>query len=185
MKSFTLIFMLFSLSLFADETPKKETDKPNEPEAKVYVTDHQIKINGQIIKYKATAGTLLMKNEKDKPKALFGFTAYVKDVKNANESKQRPIVFAYNGGPGSASLWLHMGVLGPQRATINDTTFGNNGPFERVENEYSILDKADLVMIDPVGTGFSKFVGEAKGEDFWGVDQDIHSVGDFIAQYVT
>lgn len=92
---------------------------------------------------------------------------------------------AYNGGPGSASIWLHMGVLGPQRAVATDAGFSPNGPFRRVDNEYSIIDETDLVMIDPVGTGFAKPVGEGKGEDFWGVDQDIKSVSEFVVKYVT
>jgi len=174
-----MLILIFTVSVFAaDKPPSKKKDLPK---AKVYQTDHQIKIGGKNIKYKATAGTMLMKNDKGDSIALFGFTAYVKEGRKTN----RPIIFAYNGGPGSSSIWLHMGVLGPQRAIIHDTGFTKNGPFKRVSNQYSILDKADLVMIDPVGTGFSKFIGKAKGTDFWGVDQDINSVGNFIAQYVT
>jgi len=164
----------------AEDAPKA---KPEEtPEAKVSATTHEIKIGGKTVKYTATAGTMLMKDEEGKPVALFGYTAYVAD---GVDQAKRPLMFAYNGGPGSASLWLHMGVLGPQRAVVTDAGFSPNGPFKRVSNEYSILDETDLVMIDPVGTGFSKPVGEAKGEDFWGVDQDIKSVSEFIVQYTT
>ena len=152
------------------------------PEAMNFVSEDTVKINGRTIEYTATAGTLLMKDEDDKPIALFGYTAY---VKTDGDRGKRPILFAYNGGPGSASMWLHMGILGPQRTVVKDTEFTTSGPFERIDNEYSILDKADLVMIDPVGTGFSQPVGEAKGEDFWGVDQDIESVSNFIARYTT
>ncbi len=181
MKQLTAILITFvSLSLLAAEAPKPKDKKL--PEAKVYQSEHSITLGGKKIKYQATAGTLLIKNKKDESIALFGFTAY---VKNQESSSKRPIVFAYNGGPGSSSIWLHMGVLGPQRAVIQDTGFTNNGPFKRVKNDYSIIDDADLVMIDPIGTGFSKFIGKAKGKDFWGVDQDINSVGNFIAQYVT
>ncbi|MDQ7049159.1 MAG: hypothetical protein Q9M92_06290 [Enterobacterales bacterium] len=185
MRLFTYFFLLgLCFNLAAEQNShqgKNKSGKPT-PKAATYITKHQIKIAGKNIKYEATAGTLLIKNDQDEAIALFGFTAYV-----STQSKQsnRPIVFAYNGGPGSASIWLHMGVLGPQRAIINDTGFTNNGPFKRVSNQYSILDEADLVMIDPIGTGFSKFIGKAKGSDFWGVDQDINSVGDFIAQYIT
>ena len=98
---------------------------------------------------------------------------------------RRPITFAFNGGPGSASIWLHMGALGPRRVVVNDGGYAPPPPVQLVDNEYSILDATDLVMIDPVGTGFSKPVGEAKGKHFWGVDQDIESVGDFIRRYVT
>ena len=181
MKHLTTILITFvSFTLMAAEAPKPKDKKL--PEAKVYQSEHSITLGGNKLKYQATAGTLLIKNKKDDPIALFGFTAYVKNQKSSNK---RPIVFAYNGGPGSSSIWLHMGVLGPQRAVIKDTGFTNNGPFNRVKNDYSIIDNADLVMIDPIGTGFSKFIGKGKGEDFWGVDQDINSVGNFIAQYVT
>jgi carboxypeptidase C (cathepsin A) len=168
------------LAVGAAEDDKKK-DEPL-PEAKVSVTEHQVRIGDRTIDYTATAGTMLMKNDDDKPVALFGYTAYVADVDDRNE---RPLMFAYNGGPGSASIWLHMGALGPQRAVVTDVGFSPAGPFERVTNEYSILDEADLVMMDPVGTGFAKAIGKGKNEDFWGVDQDIRSVSEFIVQYVT
>lgn len=152
------------------------------PEAKVSVTRHQARIGGSTINYTATAGTMMMKDKDGEPIALMGYTAYVDDSVN---KARRPLMFAYNGGPGSASLWLHMGVLGPQRAIAVDGGFGSNGPFRRVANEYGILDKADLVMIDPVGTGLARPVGKGEGEDFWGVDQDIKSVAEFIVKYVT
>jgi carboxypeptidase C (cathepsin A) len=148
------------------------------PEAWVSNSQHELTVGGKTIAYTATAGTMQMKNDKGDPIALMGFTAYVADGKNA---VNRPLMFAYNGGPGSASIWLHMGVLGPQRAVATDAGFSPNGPFRRVANEYSIIDEVDLVMIDPVGTGFSRPVG--KGKDFWGVDQDIKSVSEFIVQY--
>ena len=180
-----LIIMLFALSpTFAAEqgdSAQNETKKAA-PEAKTYVTEHEARVGGKKIAYTVTAGTMLMRNDKDEPQALIGYTAYVSKGTNKGE---RPIMFAYNGGPGSASIWLHMGILGPQRAVVTDAGFSNNGPYRRVNNEYSIIDETDLVMIDPVGTGFAKAVGEAKGEDFWGVDQDIKSISEFIVQYLT
>lgn len=176
------VVMLANPLLAADEPAGNEKPEPEVPEAKQSVTEHTAKIGGKNIEYTVTAGTMLMKDREDKPRALMGFTAYV--AKGKNPATQ-PILFAYNGGPGSASLWLHMGILGPQRAVVTDAAFGKNGPYQRVVNDYSILDEADLVMIDPVGTGFSKPVGEAKGEDFWGVDQDIQSVSEFIVKYLT
>lgn len=179
MKAFIALLALATLptAFAAEDDAPKET-----PEAKTWVTEHSARIGGKNIEYTATAGTMLMKNDKDEATALFGYTAYVAKGGNKNE---RPILFAYNGGPGSASIWLHMGILGPQRAIINDAGWTGNGPYERVNNEFSIIDEVDLVMIDPVGTGFSKPVGVGKGEDFWGVDQDIKSVSEFIVQYLT
>lgn len=181
-----VLLTLSAVAVGQDKDTRENTDQATEekpaPEPMEYVSEHSVKIGGSTIDYTATAGTLLMKNDEDEPIALFGYTAYVKDGENPG---QRPVLFAYNGGPGSASMWLHMGILGPQRTVIEDGGFASVGPFERVDNDFSILDRADLVMIDPVGTGFSRAVGEAEGKDFWGVDQDIESVSNFIARWVT
>ena len=167
----------------AEQGEQGKPDKQEKPipEAKVWTSRHQISIGGKAIDYEANTGTLLMKNEKDEPIALFGFTAY---VRQGQDTRTRPIVFAYNGGPGSASAWLHMGILGPRRAVLEDLTSNTRGPFKLVENEHSFLDRADLVLIDPVGTGFSRPVGKAEGKQFWGVDNDIKSVSDFIVRYL-
>lgn len=153
------------------------------PKAEVSTTSHSVKIDGKIINYKATAGTLLLRNEKDEPIALFGFTAYIKD--GTTDWRTRPITFAYNGGPGSSSIWLHMGVIGPRRAVVTDPGFTPAAPYTLEDNNSSILDVSDIVMIDPVGTGLSHAVGKAKNKDFWGVDQDIKSISQFIKQFVT
>jgi carboxypeptidase C (cathepsin A) len=177
------ILLTLSVAIAADKSGNENGKEDKQaPEAKQYVTEHEARIGGKNIEYTVTAGTMLMNNDKDEPNALIGFTAYVAKGKNAGK---RPIMFAYNGGPGSASIWLHMGILGPQRAVVTDAGFSNNGPYQRVSNEYSIIDEADLVMIDPVGTGFAKAVGKAEGKDFWGVDQDIKSVSEFIVKYLT
>jgi carboxypeptidase C (cathepsin A) len=165
-----------------DDAEKPDADAKEVPEAQSFVSRHEIRIDGQRIKYTATAATLLMRDKEDEPIALIGYTAYVKEGGNQAE---RPLMFAWNGGPGSASLWLHMGVLGPQRAVIEDLVMQGKGPFRRVSNEFSILDRVDLVMVDPVGTGYSRAVGEAEGKDFWGVDNDIESVSQFIIRYLT
>ncbi len=171
------------LSHGADHEMAAEKDNADAtPELLHAESEGSVRIDGRTIEYTATAGTLEMKDDDGKPIAHFGYTAY---VRKGMDKATRPIMFAYNGGPGSASMWLHMGILGPQRTVVEDTSFTTEGPFERVNNEFSVLDKADLVMIDPVGTGFSRPVGEAKGEDFWGVDNDIKSVSNFIARYVT
>ena len=152
------------------------------PEPYVSETNHSINIDGRTINYKASAGTLLLRDEKNEPIALYGYTAYTKsDVK---EVSQRPILFAYNGGPGSSSIWLHLGVLGPKRTVVNDPGFTPASPYQLEDNNYSILDIADLVMVDPVGTGISKAIGAAENKDFWGVDQDIRTVSQFIKQFI-
>ncbi|SFN65391.1 S10 family peptidase [Dokdonella immobilis] len=173
-------------ALGADTAKKPEAPESKAentiPEGKVFVTHHKGRVGAAAISYTATAGTMQMKNDKDEPVALFGFTAYARD---GVDPRTRPIVFAYNGGPGSASAWLHMGILGPKRTVIDDLAYNTRGPFRIVENEYSILDVADLVMIDPIGTGFSRTIGKGEGKDFWGVDQDVTSVSNFIVQYLS
>ena len=165
-----------------EEAAANATELPAEPEAKSFVSEHEIQVEGKRVAYTATAGTMIMRDEEDKAIAEFGYTAY---VKKGADSSTRPVMFAWNGGPGSASLWLHMGVLGPQLTVVEDLKVNGSGPFRRIDNAYSIIDKVDLVMMDPVGTGYSQPVGETEGKDFWGVDNDIKSVSDFIVQYLT
>lgn len=180
-----VLVSLFTGSNALAETGQTATPEPaeaTEPVAKSFISEHEAQIDGKRLGYTATAGTLIMRDDAGKAIAEFGYTAYVKKGSNA---ATRPIMFAWNGGPGSASMWLHMGVLGPQLTVVEDLKVNGKGPFRRVNNPYSIIDKADLVMVDPVGTGYSRAVGDAEGKDFWGVDNDIRSVSDFIVQYLT
>ena len=181
------VLFLFLFVSFVTAQPKKEEGKSDTSEAAIpkpvqVVTHHDITINGERIKYTATAGTFLLKGDDDKPIALFGFTAYTKD--GVTSSENRPVTFAYNGGPGSSSIWLHIGALGPKKVVIDDPEITPPAPYTMEDNAYSLLDVTDLVMIDPVGTGYSKPVGKATGKDFWGVNQDIKSVSQFIFQYI-
>ncbi|MEO1259446.1 MAG: carboxypeptidase [Bacteroidota bacterium] len=174
----SILFFFFISFSFAQEA-QKETQKPI-PSGKTYESQQSVTIDGNKHSFKTMAGTVQLRDETNKPIALFGHTSYTK----VGGNNERPIVFAFNGGPGSSSFWLHMGVLGPKRIVVNDPGFSPNAPFQIVNNEYSLLDVADLVMIDPVGTGLSVPIGDAKFEDFWGVDQDIRSIGLFIRQYL-
>lgn len=178
-----VMLIVCAAPVFAAESGAAEDQAPETPppEPRQSVTEHEVRIDGQTVRYTATVGWLIQR-EDEKPVARFGYTAYVRNGAGANAT--RPLTFAFNGGPGSSSLWLHMGILGPQRVVIRDAGY-TPPPGERADNEFSIIDVTDLVMIDPVGTGFSKPLGEAEGKDFWGVDQDIESVGAFIRQYVT
>jgi carboxypeptidase C (cathepsin A) len=157
--------------------------KSDSASPEVSITKHSVTIGGKLIHYTATAGTVLLKNEKEDSVALLGFTAYIKD--GETDPGNRPITFAYNGGPGSSSMWLHMGALGPRVVVTNDAGLTAPAPYKTVENTNSVLDVTDLVMIDPVGTGLSHPIGKATVKDFWGVDQDIKSVSQFINQYIT
>ena len=187
--SATLLFAFASPALRAQERPADKDAKPADkekpaetPKEESSVTDHTLKVGGQPIPYKATASTILLKNEKDEPTALIYSTAYTRsDVK---ETAQWPLAFIYNGGPGSASLWLHMGAFGPRRVVTSDAEPTPPPPYKLVDNASTLLDKTDVVFIDPVGTGFSHAVGKAQDKDFWGVDQDVKSLAQFITIYV-
>jgi carboxypeptidase C (cathepsin A) len=152
------------------------------PQAETSTTQHRVSAGGKSYEYTATAGTLIVRDDDDKPMASMGYIAYVRsDTRGA----ARPLMFAFNGGPGSSSLWLHMGVLGPKRVVVSDPGPTPAGPYRAVDNEFSVLDKSDLVMIDPVGTGVSHAVCDHHDEEFWAVDPDIDSISRFIAQYVS
>ena len=178
----------------------KETNpnivQPVEPADQLSVTKHSVTCGGKKIAYTATAGRIVLKEEitkhegdqKDqyegeKPRAEIFFVAYTKD--DTEDPAKRPLTFAFNGGPGSASLWVHMGLLGPRRIKLNDDGSPLPPPSELTDNEYSILDQTDLVFIDPVGTGYSRAVKGDKPNDYWGWKKDIESVSEFIRIYVT
>jgi carboxypeptidase C (cathepsin A) len=165
---------------------EKPAEKPPEPapaKEESSVTDHSIKLGSQTIPYKATVGSILLKNDKDENEALIFYTAYTRsDVKDLS---QRPIAFLYNGGPGSSSIWLHMGSFGPKRVVTVNADITPPAPYKIEDNPDCLLDRADLVFIDPVGTGFSKAVGKAQDKDFWGVDNDAKSLAQFVQTYIT
>jgi carboxypeptidase C (cathepsin A) len=151
--------------------------------AKLSITRHSITINKKVIHYQATTGYMLMKDESGKLQASVFFIAYAKE--RVTDVKTRPITFAFNGGPGSASLWLHMGALGPKRVKMSDEGFPLPQPFEYVDNEHSWLEFTDLVFIDPVSTGYSRPAPGVDKKQFHGVEEDVKSVGDFIRLYIS
>jgi len=178
MKSFLsqLIVLLFLVST----STSAQENQDNLPKAQVFKSVQTLKTATQNLKFNTLAGTMELRDEKNKPIALHGFTAYFKE----GESKDRPIIFSFNGGPGSSSYWLHMGIMGPKRVVVNDPKYTKAAPYTLENNPYSILDMADVVMMDPIGTGLSELIGESKGEDFWGVDQDIRATSLFIMQFL-
>ena len=170
----------------AGEKAGEKADKTKDekkPEEKVVQTKHSIKIGGQEIKYTATAGTLLLKLEDGTPKASVFYVAYTKD--DVSDTTKRPITFTFNGGPGAASIWLHLGAFGPRRVEMGDAGSLLPPPYKLVDNEYSLLDVTDIVFIDPVSTGFSRAVPGEAPKQFHGIQEDIESVGDFIRLYAT
>jgi carboxypeptidase C (cathepsin A) len=160
---------------------KKDSTLPIPPETKVQ-TQHDWTAGARPVHYTATAGTLLIRDEDNKPNGSIFYVAYTEDGVAANT---RPVTFLYNGGPGSATIWLHMGSLGPVRVVTASPDATGPAPFQYVPNQYSLLDKSDLVFIDAPMTGFSRAVGKGTAKDFAGTDQDIHAFEKFIIRYIT
>jgi carboxypeptidase C (cathepsin A) len=147
------------------------------------VTEHTINLAGRELAYKAEAGMLPLLEEDGTPKANVFFVAYT--LVTDADATQRPIMFCFNGGPGAAAVWLHLGGLGPRRALVNPDGSLPPPPFELVDNEQTILPAADLVFIDPVATGYSRAAKGQKPEQFFGKEPDIEAMAEFIRLYTT
>jgi carboxypeptidase C (cathepsin A) len=168
-------------------TPQAQAvpERPNLPipQEKNSVTQHELMLDGAAIRYTATAGNLLIDGEDAQPAASVFYVAYTLD--GVSDSRTRPVTFLYNGGPGSASMWLHMGSVGPVRVVTQSPEATGSGPYQIVPNQYSLLDKSDLVFVDAVGTGYSRPVGRGIIRDFAGTDQDVRAFEKFIYRYVS
>jgi carboxypeptidase C (cathepsin A) len=171
-----------SLAQSSAEAVSPELQRPL-PKEKHAVTHHSITINGEIIHYTATAGLIPLTDKSGEKKASIFFVAYTRD--GVEDPSKRPITFAFNGGPGASSIWLHFGALGPRRVPVAHGDSPVPPPYKVVDNEYSWIDLTDLVFIDPVGTGYSRSAQKQEPKQFYAVESDIQSVGDFIRLYVT
>jgi len=167
----------------ARDTARPMPNEEGPPHEVSSVTEHTIRIGGQTISYKATAATMLLRNDSGAPIGSLYYTAYTKT--GVSDLSQRPISFIYNGGPGAASMWLHMGAYGPRRIVTTEAGYTPPAPYQIVDNENTLLDVTDMVFIDPIGTGFSKPVGKGTGRDFWGLDEDARSLTQFVYQYIS
>lgn len=182
----TLLLLAFACcqAVFAQESPKPAEPKPSVSVQNLpapIVTKHQTTINGQTFAYTATTGYMTLRDENGKAQANIFFIAYTRD--DAKEVGKRPVTFTFNGGPGSASVWLHMGCIGPKRIPMTDKGEALAPPYKYQSNEYAWLDKTDLVFIDPVNTGYSRAVEGVSERKFLGYTEDIESVGEFIRLY--
>lgn len=177
------LVLLCSTSVAYSQTSGENTkESKSEPKEVLVETQHEVEIAGEIVKYKATAGKLLMKSDDLKSRAEVFFVAY---TKNEAEPSTRPITFCFNGGPGSSSVWLHLGMLGPKRIRFPDDAAFLKPPYKLDSNSYSLLDQTDLVFIDPVSTGYSRPVNDVNKSEFHGYEEDVQSVGQFIHDYTT
>jgi len=147
------------------------------------VTHHKITVAGKPLAYTVTTGKLPIKNEQGETEAEIFFMAYTLD--GVSDRAKRPLMFSFNGGPGSSSVWLHLGALGPKRVKMRADGMMPSPPYQLVDNPYTWLDQVDLCFIDPVGTGYSRASKPELGKKFWGVEGDLASVGEFIRLYLT
>lgn len=180
--SLALLFGIFiSVGLFAQE----KNDSSKVPAAKSFVTFHQGIFGGKNIRYKATAKETYLKNDKGEAVASIWSVAYTQE--GVTDQSKRPVTFVFNGGPGSASIWLHMGMFGPKMVKVDSDAKNDDGaaPYTLLDNKETILDLSDLVFIDPVGTGYSRVVGNGKVEDYWGLKEDAASIAKFMRTWVT
>ena len=177
--------MFFASSLFADDKhdEAKEEAKPI-PEAQSFVTSHSGRFNGTSVNYTVTAGETYVRDKNGEPKASIFTFAYTKN--DVDDDETRPVTFLWNGGPGSASLWLHMGTFGPKRVSVpSDAAHAGTPPYPILAAPETLLDVTDLVFVDPVGTGFSRALGEHEGKEFWGLKEDAQSMAEFIRTWMT
>src|SRR5690242_949845 len=194
-KMVACVFFLFATGLSFAQTKKENTTVKinierdtviNYKKPQTSVTEGSVTVEGKRINYNAVAGTLVLKNSLDTPTLSMSYVAYFKN--DEKDNAQRPITFIYNGGPGSSTIWLHMGAWGPERVFINDTS-RTKAPYKTVNNDYSLLDVSDLVFIDAPGTGFGEVITKARGgagdrKDFFGIDEDGRTFRDFIIQFL-
>ena len=175
----------FTSPAFTQDAGESKSSGPEAGEPARFESTGKVTVNGRTINYDVIAGETFLLDDKDQPNAaIFSFSYIKKDVQDPTT---RPVVFIFNGGPGSASLWLHMGVFGPKRVDVATDGPTDDGapPYPVIDNAYSLIDVADLVFIDPVGTGYSRVLEDGKGSEHWGVEQDARSVGTFIRIWLT
>jgi carboxypeptidase C (cathepsin A) len=181
-----------SVAGYAQTTPPPGRDGGQKPEAASQApapvetksaTKHEITVNGKKIPYTATAGTLVLKQDNGKPWASMFYVAYTRD--DALDAATRPITFSFNGGPGSSSVWLHLGALGPLRVVMGPNGEPPKPPFQLVENQDTALEFTDLVFIDPVSTGYSREAPGVQASEFHGFQGDLKSVAEFIRLFLT
>ena len=165
------------------ENEKPDRDKPAIKEEEPIITSHQLELADASLAYTATVGKLPLKDEQDTIVAQIFYTAYTLEAET--DRAARPLIFVFNGGPGSASIWLHMGALGPKRVDMGDEGFMPPPPYKLIDNAYTWLDLGDLVFIDPVGTGYSRATDPADNEKYWGLEEDLEAVGEFIRLYLS
>jgi len=168
----------------AEARPAAMADKaavPPKAEDHLVTTQHHAVVGGQDIRYTVTAGTMILRDEEGKPHASIYFTSYTRD--GVKDLAKRPITYTYNGGPGSSSVWLHLGAFGPRRVALEEEGWAPAPPYHLEDNNESLLDITDLVFIDPVTTGYSRAIPGKDAKKFYGLEEDAQAVAEFIRLY--
>lgn len=175
----TLAAMLVGAAPSPSPAPEAPPPPGVTPDA---VTSHTLALGGKVLPYTARAGTIVLMNDAGEPTCRMFYTAFTLD---GVDTHTRPVTFFYNGGPGSSTIWLRMGSFGPMRVKVSDGGGPTEAPFDLEPNQYTLLDKSDLVFVDAPGTGFSRLTGAGKPEQFYGVDQDRDAFAQFVSRYVS
>jgi carboxypeptidase C (cathepsin A) len=177
------------------EEAKPAAGTQKEPQERMVATEHRLNVGGRTLEYTATCGTVVLRDYDDqdeskegkrlpeKPRATLFFTAYT--LKGVEHPERRPLTFSFNGGPGSSSVWLHLGILGPRRVVTDEMGNSPPAPYSLTDNEHTLLTESDLVFIDPVGTGHSRMAEGEKVAEFHEYQRDLDAVGEFIRLYLT
>ena len=178
-QTFTFLFFI-SLSIGLQAQDEKPIYAP-----KKFVTQHEGTFGGKKISYTATGSETHLKNADGESIGALWSVAYTQNGKI--DPTQRPVTFIFNGGPGSASVWLHLGFFGPKVVSVDSNGMEDDGgaPYPLIDNPMGLLDLTDMVFIDPIGTGYSQVIGKGKGSDFWGLDEDARSIAQFMRTWVT
>ncbi len=184
MKTLYALLLLILASGYSYGSAAQEAPPPTlDPVPARYESQHSIRMGGETVDYDAVVGSIFLRDSDEEVIAELFYTAYFRT--GVEGGAPRPIIFSYNGGPGSASFWLHMGIMGPRRVVTPVVGHQGPPPYTLEDNAYTLLDIADIVMIDPVGTGFSLPVGDTPGSDFWGIDEDAASLAQFIRRFLS
>lgn len=184
LRSCALSLLCIFLSCFAFTAIAQEEERALYS-PKTFTSQHEGNFGGKKVSYQAVGKETFLKNSKGEPIGSLWSVAYTKN--GSIDPAKRPVTFVFNGGPGSASMWLHMGFFGPKVVRVDSDAREDDGgaPYPLEENKEGLLDITDLVFIDPIGTGYSQLIGKGKGKDFWGLDEDANSVAQFMRLWVT
>ena len=175
------LLLLTALLLVTGGAAAQETESA--APASRWESSHSIEMNGETVEYDAVVANTTLTNGDGEAAGKLFYTAYFRT--NGAPAQERPLIFAYNGGPGSASFWLHMGIMGPRRVVTPEVGPQGAPPYPLEDNAYTLLDMADIVMVDPIGTGFSHPIGDTEGSYYWGIDEDARSLAQFVRRFLS